>query len=59
MVLCFIPPNFRFIAEIFKELERERRSGRNDGRTDRRTDGRNDWRQYLSAPMVTKGKNGL
>ena len=44
MLLCIIPPNFRLIAEIFKELERELPSGRTEGRAD----GRNDRRQYRS-----------
>ena len=51
MVLCIIPPNFRPIGEILKELERERRSGR--------TDGRNDRRQYPSGrsrPRVKKSE---
>ena len=30
MVLCIIPPNFRPIAEILNELERQRRLGRID-----------------------------
>ena len=37
MELCIIPPNFRLIAVILKELERERRSGWTDGRTDAMT----------------------
>ena len=46
-----IPPNFRLIAEIFKEL-----NGQTDGRTDVRTDGCNDQRQHISAPMAAEGK---
>ena len=44
MVMCIIPPNFRLLAEILKELERERRSGWTDRQTDRRTDGPMDRR---------------
>ena len=47
MVLCIIPPNFRLIAEILKEFERERRSGRTDGppagRSGAMTDGNTRW----------------
>ena len=39
MVMCIILPNFRLIAEILKELERERRSGRTEGRADTMTGG--------------------
>ena len=38
MILCIIPPNFRLIAIILQELERERSLGRTDGQTDKRTD---------------------
>ena len=34
MLLCIIPPHFRRIPEILKELKRERRSERTDGQKD-------------------------
>ena len=34
MILCTIPPNFRLIAKILRELELERRSGQTDGQRD-------------------------
>ena len=60
MVLCIIPPNFRLLAEILKELEREHCSGRTDGLMVGQTDGqmarRNDRGQYPSTPMAAEGK---
>ena len=52
--MWIIPPNFRLIDEILKELERERRSGRTNGWTDAMTDDNTP-----SAPMASKGKNGV
>ena len=49
MVLCIIPPHFKLIAEILKELERERRLGRTDGRT--------QWPTIIPVgPMAADGK---
>ena len=65
MVLCIIPPHFRLIAEILKELEHKGHSewtnGQTHWQTDRQTDrwtaGHNDWRQYPSTSMLVEGKN--
>ena len=57
MVLYIIPPNFRLIAEIIKDLKQEYHSGWTDRQMHRQTDSQPDALtddQYLPAPMVTK-----
>ena len=58
MVLCIIPPNFRIIAEVIKDLERNRLSGRTDGH--RQTEGRTDVRAHgtTTIPVSVDGEQG-